>query len=413
MDMIPLGLAVWSSVVLAALPITKITLDSDTRQSGYTLELGRIDMGIQPDSLETADKVWIRRMKSPPALPEHLKALSPVYSYTIQGEAAWLDSPMQFTYALKGKKYTYDRSFYYYESSSDAWLPLETALDRFDRTVSTEWGALHSIIVVAADTTDPFGPTKAEDFVAFGDVAAASAIVIDEATGDVLYSSHADSQRSMASMTKLMTAYVLFQNEIDLSAVATYRSSYDKEGAFLRVTDGETMLMEDLMNAMVVGSANNASYALVGNMGYSVAEFVEMMNQTATELGLNDTTFADPSGLAVGNITTASDYATLMQVVLQNETLADISSTPYYAFTTINYGNFHDFDNTNSLMKTTGLDITGSKTGYIDEALYCLAMRVEDDDHAIITVVMGASTSYNRFNESARLTGWAFENYDW
>ena len=97
----------------------------------------------------------------------------------------------------------------------------------------------------------------------------------------------------------------------------------------------------------------------------------------------------------------------------QNETLAGISATPYYAFTTINYGNFHDFDNTNSLMKTTNLDITGSKTGYIDEALYCLAMRVEQDDHAIIIVVMGAATSYNRFNESARLADWTFENYEW
>ena len=164
-----------------------------------------------------------------------------------------LDTPIQFTYALKGKKYTYDRSFYFYESSIDDWLPLETDLNRFDRTVSTEWCALHSIIVVAADTTDPFGPSQVKDFAEFGSVAAASAVVIDETTGDVLYSSHGDSQRSMASMTKLMTAYVLFQNDVNLSDVATYHSSYDQVGAFLRVTEGETMLMEDLMNAMSLG----------------------------------------------------------------------------------------------------------------------------------------------------------------
>lgn len=411
--MIPLGLAVWSSVVLAALPITKITLDSDTRQTGYTLELGRIDMGIQPDSLTTADKVWIRRMKSPPELPEQLKALSPVYSYTIQGETDWLDSPIQFTYALKGKKYTYDRSFYYYESSSDAWLPLETALDRSDRTVSTEWGALHSIIVVAADTTDPFGPTKTAGYVDFGGVNAASAIAIDETTGDILYSDQSDEQRSIASMTKLMTAYVLFNEGIDLDTIATYHSSYDKIGGSLHVSEGETMTMGDLMYAMVVGSANNAAYALVGNAGYSQTEFITLMNDAAVELGLENTVFADPSGLAVGNVSTAHEYAKLMQAVLKNDTLANISATPYYEFTTINYGNFHDFNNTNSLLLTSDLDITGSKTGYIDEALYCLAMRVEQDGHSIITVVLGAPTLSARTNESYRLVNWAFTNYVW
>lgn len=417
MDRVGWLISVWlialPGVALAAQPVTKITVDDTTRQAGYTLTRGRLELGIQPASLTTATKAWVRRVKNYPALPDHLQPLSPVYSFTIQGETDWLAVPLQFRYHLKGKKYTYDRALYYYDTTAADWQPLASRVNRSDRTVSTTWGALQAKIIVAADTTDPFGPSKRKSFTDFGSLAAASAIVIDQATGDILYSSQADSERSIASMTKLMTAQVLFEQGIDLAAVATYRDSYDQIGGSLRVSEGETMTLGDLMYAMVVGSANNAAYALVGNSGYSFDEFIALMNDTAAELGLNDTRFADPSGLAVGNISTAKEYAKLLRVVLQNETLADISATPYYEFTTLNFGNYHDFNNTNPLLWTSDLTITGSKTGYIDEALYCLAMRVEQDDQAVIIVVMGAATSSDRFNESARLADWAFENYVW
>lgn len=421
MVMIRLVRAVCSSVVLlifpvlvwAKQPVTKIILDDDTRTTGYTLTLGRLDVGIQPDSLTTATKAWVRRVKNYPKLSDDLQALSPVYSFTIQDESNWLDIPLQFQYHLKGKKYKYDRSIYYYDTTNETWQKLDSTVRRSDRTVTTEWGALHAMIVVAADTTDPFGPSKIKQFTQFGSITAASATVIDQATGNVLYSYQADSERSIASMTKLITAYVLFQQDIDLDTQATYHDSYDQVGGSLRVSEGETMTMKDLMYAMVVGSANNAAYALVGNAGYSVTEFIDLMNDAAVDLGLDETTFADPSGLAVGNVSTAKEYAKLMRAVLQNEELADISAIPYYEFTTLNYGNYHDFNNTNTLIGTSNLDITGSKTGYIDEALYCLAMRVEQDNHAIIIVVMGAPTSDDRFNESARLAEWTFENYIW
>ncbi len=401
----------WS--VFAQQPVTKITIDSATRAAGYTLTRGSLDVGIQPASLQSATNAWVRKVKSGPALPENLIALSPVYSFTIQNETDWLEIPLQFQYQLKGKKYKYDRAFYYYNTTSSSWVKLDSSLNRSARTISTEWGALHAYVVVAADQNDPFGPSKTSDFSDFGSIDAEAAIAIDVATGDVLYSYNSTTERSIASMTKLMTAYVLFNEGIDLADTATYHSSYDQEGGSLHVSEGETMTMGNLMNAMVVGSANNAAYALVGNAGYSVSEFVGMMNTTADELGLTHTRFADPSGLAVGNISTAAEYAKLMKIVLQNDTIADISATPYYAFTTLNYNNFHDFNNTNSLLLTTSLDITGSKTGYIDEALYCLAMRTKEDDHQIITVVLGAPTLSQRTNETYRLTNWVFDQYQW
>jgi len=394
-------------------PVTKITLDAATRQSGYTLVRGRLQLGIQPNSLASATKAWVHKVKVPPPLPDNLIALSPVYSFTMQDEESWLTTPLHFHYQLRGKKYKYDRYFYYYNPDTSSWAKLDSTLQRETGTVTTQWSAPFGKLVVAADTTDPFGPIRSVTFSEFGSIDAAAAIAIDESTGDVLYSYNSTTQRSMASMTKLMTAYVLFEHKIDLNAVATYHSSYDQEGGALLVTEGETMTMGNLMNAMLVGSANNAAYALVGNAGYSVTDFVGLMNAAAVDLNLKDTSFADPSGLAVENITTASDYARLMKAVLQNQTIAEISSTPYYAFTTINYGKFHDFNNTNPLLWTSSLDITGSKTGFIYEALYCLAMRVQQNDHSIITVVMGAPTITQRTNESARLVNWALKNYSW
>lgn len=422
MAMIQMVRAAWLSsallialplTVTAAQPVTKITIDAATRDAGYTLERGKLDLGIPAGSLQTATKAWVRKVKTGPALPEHLIALSPVYSFTIQGEDDWLNTPLQFQYQLKGKKYKYDRAFYYYNTSTDSWMKLDSSLNRSARTISTQWGALSAKIVVAADTTDPFGPSKTSDFADFGSIDAAAAIAIDESTGDVLYSYNINTERSMASMTKMMTAYVLFQEGVDLDAIATYHNSYDQEGGSLHVSEGETMTVEDLMNALLVGSANNAAYALVGYAGFTTSGFVDKMNETADELGLEHTQFADPSGLAVGNITTASDYAKLMKAVLTVDEIAEISAKPYYSFTTINSNVFHDFNNTNSLTYTTDLDITGSKTGYIDEALYCLAMRTEADGHSIITVVMGAPSLSARTNETYRLTNWVFDNYQW
>ncbi|EKD76090.1 MAG: Penicillin-binding protein 7, partial [uncultured bacterium] len=243
--------------------------------------------------------------------------------------------------------------------------------------------------------------------------AATAAVAIDDATGEVLYAKSAHAQRSLASLTKLMTAAVLLEQGIDLDKVVTYHSSYDQIGARLYVTEGEQLTNRDLLYAMVIGSANNAAYALVGEAGYSVSDFVELMNAKAAEFGLADTTFADPSGLVVENYSTAYDYAQFMRQALVDENLTTVSQTAYYSFTTVNTGVFHDFANTNQLFATSNLDITGSKTGYIDEAGYCLAMRFNEADHAVISVVLGAATSSDRFNESERLANWVLTNYRW
>lgn len=402
------------TVVDAKTKQTKVRLDAATIELGYTVTLGKTALGIQPDTFSEPVAVWLRRKKTSEALPETLAAVSKVTSYTVlQSNTGVLDKPVWLSYQFTPTDLTYDRSFYYFDSAALTWKKIPSTLDQVAGTVTAAWPFPHSEVVVADDTTDLLAPELIDATAKFGTLAADAAIVIDNATGEVLYAKSAYSQRSLASLTKLMTATVLLEQGIDLDKVVTYHSSYDQIGARLYVNEGEQMTNRDLLYAMVVGSANNAAYALIGDAGYTVDEFVGLMNEQAADFGLTDTTFADPSGLAVENYSTAYDYAQLMRQTLANEELAAITHTDYYSFTTINTGVFHDFPNTNHLIATSDLNITGSKTGYIDEAGYCLAMRVQSDDHAIVSVVLGAATSTNRFNESERLVDWVLDNYQW
>lgn len=411
-----LSLGLMPALVWAQQPVVKIRFDETTVSKGYTLSLDNMAIGIPPQAVAVKTKMWLRQKKKYPALPESLLAISPVYLYALKPAATSLNNEaLWLSYALPTDEVVpqYERRFYYYNGAAAAWQPVDSTLDVFHHTVSAAWPLPYSVLVVADDTTDLLAPTKVMSPTDISTPAAASAIAIDEVTGAVLYSDHPNAVRSLASLTKIMTAYVLLEEEIDLTKEFTYQTSYNQDGARLYLSAGDIVTVENLMNAMVVGSANNAAYALVAAAGYTVPEFVQKMNDTAAELGLTETHFADPSGLDPNNTSTAADYAKFLRLAWQNDELERLSSTPFYEFTTKNTGGFHDFANTNWLMATTDLNITGSKTGYLDEALYSLAMRVTESDHGVITVLLGAPTSTERFSESEDLMRWSLENYSW
>ncbi|MBI2415152.1 MAG: D-alanyl-D-alanine carboxypeptidase [Candidatus Kerfeldbacteria bacterium] len=403
----------WPSLTAAASQRTRVVLDQTTLERGYTLQHEAIALGIQPDSLNQPAVAWIRTRQHYTTVPTDLTLVSAVYSYTItQTTPQFLDHPVWLSYHYTDTTKRL-RQFYYYDTTQQQWRALPSQHDSVSQTVRAAWFAPYSVVAVLEDPDQLLGPSRRFNFQEFGDINAAAAIVIDEQTGTVLYSHNAATTRSMASLTKLMTAYVLVQQSVDFDRIVTYHSRYDQIGARLRLVEGEQVSLRDLLYAMTVGSANNAAYALVDQAGYTIPEFVGLMNQAAAELGLNQTSFADPSGLNPANQSTAADYAKLVQQVINTTAMLQYTTTSYYSFTTRNSQVFHDFVNTNMLLRTSDLHITGSKTGYLDEALYCLALRVRQADHEIITVVLGAPTSTSRFAESERLTQWALSNYQW
>ncbi len=401
-----------NSSVQAKQPNSFINLDKVTMERGYTNELNDLRVGVPAGTFSSAADFLLREKKNYPNLPKYLEPVSSAYVYSIDiANPGYTASPIWLSYEYEEDP-KYQRNFYYYDGTSE-WVKLPTNLDTVNNRVRAAWHFSYSIIGVFDDTRYDVGPIKKDSYSDFGGIASTSAIAIDNATGVVLYEKDANTKRSIASLTKLMTAYVLLQNDVNLEKEIIYSSSYDQIGARLRLNSGDIVSMDDLMYAMVVGSANNAAYALMYEGGYSKEQFVKKMNKAAKNLGLSNTTFADPSGLDANNQSTAADYAKFMRSIMSDPKMLHYSTTKAYAFTTRNTGEYHDFDNTNALMKTSDLYITGSKTGYLDEAGYCLAFKAKEGDDEVITVVLGASSGWARFTESERLMRWAFTNYSW
>ncbi|MDP3971208.1 MAG: serine hydrolase [bacterium] len=407
--------------VLLVLPVSasakqlsnKVFLDEETMTRGYTLQLESASVGIQPNTFIGEAPFWLRKKAVYPELPSYLEPASDVFLYQIDFEnVGYFDKPiwLSFDYSEDPE---HKRNVYYYDGTLEEWIALPTYLDTVNNRVRAAWHFPYSIVGVFDDLRYSIGPIKKSEYQDLGDINAVAVIAIDEATGEELYGKNTTEKRSIASLTKLMTAYVLFSNNVDLDREVTYYSQFDQIGARLRMNNGEILSMNDLMYAMTVGSANNAAYALVYHAGYSKEEFVGMMNLKAQELGLENTTFADPSGLDPLNQSTVADYAKFVRLIMKSPQMLEHTAASSYSFVTRNTGEVHSFKNTNELMRTSDLYITGSKTGYLDEALYCLALKAKDGDREVITVLFGSPSPWTRFSETERLMKWAFNNYSW
>lgn len=236
-------------------------------------------------------------------------------------------------------------------------------------------------------------------------VAAPAAIVINEKTGAVLYEKNSQAVRPLASLTKLMTAVVFLETNTPFDQVVTYQASDNAIGSTLQVKPGETLRAKDLYYSGLVGSANNAINALVRSTGLTRAEFVSRMNAKAASWGLSHTKFTDPTGLDPTNVTTAAEYARLAAMALRDFRILQGTTTPVYSFKTINTGQPHVIKNKNKMIGTSWY-ITGMKTGYLDEAGYCLVVKARENKASspdVITVLLGNATDAGRYVDTEKL----------
>jgi D-alanyl-D-alanine endopeptidase (penicillin-binding protein 7) len=243
-------------------------------------------------------------------------------------------------------------------------------------------------------------------------VSASSAIVISEKTGAVLYAKDANQVLPIASLSKLVFAKVFLDLKPNLERVVTYKyqdEAYNyeycdaSESARLRVKAGDTMTVQDLLYSALVGSANNAVESLVRVSGLSRLEFIASMNKFAKKLGAKDTNFVEPTGLSPENVSSAADYAIMTKAALSDKTLKKISSTANYSFTTIKNKEKHNLKNTNQLLKTSAYTITGSKTGYLDEAGYCLMTEVTSPQGNLIAINLNSKSKAENFSDNEQL----------
>ncbi len=232
---------------------------------------------------------------------------------------------------------------------------------------------------------------------------------------DIIYSKNFDTVLPLASLTKLMTAAVFLETQTPLDKIVTYSSEDNAIGSKLYVSPGETMTTKDLFFTMLTGSANNAANALVRSTGLSREEFVQKMNDKAAQWGLKHTHFVDVSGLDPANVSTVYEAALMAKHVLNNFQVFQATMSRSYSFTTINTGQPHVIKNTAPEMFDSPLRLTGMKTGYLDEAGYCLMVKARKNGEGVgkdvIVVVMGAATPKQRIQEMNDLLNFALNRF--
>ncbi len=246
---------------------------------------------------------------------------------------------------------------------------------------------------------------------------AVSAIVVDRATGSVLYEKNGEEPRSIGSITKLMTAFVFLKGNPDLTSPTALQASDVRSGGVQHVSVGDTVTVDNLLHASLVGSDNSATAALVRLSGLSEGNFVAKMNETAAELGMRATTFLDPTGLSADNRSVPSDLVRLLDAAMRVDVIREATEQPVTTFVGSS-GRVYSIDTTdellNSFLNQAPYKVVGGKTGFLPEAGYCLGSLVsEKDAHEIVVVVLGSETITGRFQDVKALSAWTYKVFEW
>jgi len=239
----------------------------------------------------------------------------------------------------------------------------------------------------------------------------ASALILD-AQGNVIYGKDTDTVRSIASITKLMTAMVVLDSGLDLAAPVTITNE-DRDLIRLtgsRLAYGSTLSRRELILLAVMSSENRAASALGRTYPGGMPAFVAAMNNKAESLGMSNSHFADPAGLHTDNVSTASDLARMVAAADTYALITEASTTrrmevrPFANRGPLTYGN------TNRLLKNKNWDIDLSKTGYINEAGRCLVMKAKIEGEELSIVLLNSFGKLTPFGDSNRLRRWLLAN---
>ena len=238
------------------------------------------------------------------------------------------------------------------------------------------------------------------------DVRAEAAIIYNPENGKVLWESNGSELRSIASITKVMTAVVFLENNPDLDREVVVERADVRNASTTYIRAGYTVTTGDLLHLLLIGSDNAAARVLARVSPMGTEGFIARMNSKAKELGLENTSYADPSGLLADNQSTAYDLAKLMTYVAGDDRIASIMRTPYY---TVNAGRHQIMiHSTDQLVMKGDVDVQAGKTGFISKAGYCLAtlLRLPQGGPEVAVVVLGAKSNPGRFWETRHLFNW-------
>ena len=256
-----------------------------------------------------------------------------------------------------------------------------------------------------ADTTLPRYKVDASgDLVP--DVRAAAAIIYNPITNEVLWEENSQSQRSIASITKVMTATVFLENSPNMAQPVTIARGDVFQASTTHLHANDKVTADDLLHLLLIASDNAAARALARISPQGSDGFIRRMNEKAAELGLDSTHYADPSGLLSENVSSAYDMARLITHASQDERISSVMRQSEY---TVYSGKRPiTFRSTNHLLRGGDVDVRAGKTGFISKAGYCLAtvLRLPQSGQDVAVVVFGARSNAGRFMESKNLFNW-------
>ena len=245
------------------------------------------------------------------------------------------------------------------------------------------------------------------------EVSAPSALLMEQETGTVLYAKDEHAKLEPASVTKVMTILLTMEaiaaGQLEYDTVVTASAhACSMGGSQIWLKEHEQMTVDDMLKAVCVVSANDCAVALGEQISGSEDAFVEKMNQRAKELGMADTTFKNATGLpAAGHVSSAHDIAIMSRELMRNH--PDIRKYTTIWMDTLRNGT-SELVNTNKLIRFYE-GATGLKTGSTDNALYCLSATAERDGMCLISVIMKAPTSAQRFEDAKALLSHGFSTY--
>ena len=258
---------------------------------------------------------------------------------------------------------------------------------------------MHSVVVFAEGNTDLGLNAK-------------SAILMEESTGNILYESNPDERLPIASVTKVMTMLLIMEavdsgkiSLDDMVTVSENAMSYGGSTMFLET--GEQLTVNDMLKGIAVASANDGCVAMAEHLAGSESAFVDMMNEKAKELGMENTHFMNTNGLDEDDhYSSARDVAIMSRELMKHETIFNYTSI---WMDTLRGGKFQ-LANTNKLIRFYD-GANGLKTGSTSKALCCLSAAAKRNDMQLIAVVLGAPTSAERFASAKSLLDYGFANY--
>jgi serine-type D-Ala-D-Ala carboxypeptidase (penicillin-binding protein 5/6) len=252
------------------------------------------------------------------------------------------------------------------------------------------------------------------------EVAARAYLLVDVTAGQVLAAKDADSPVEQASLTKLMTAYIVFDalraKKIDLQQkLPVSERAWKMPGSRMFIDPKMQVPVDDLLKGMIVQSGNDATVALAEGVAGSVDKFVQLMNTQAKALGMTRTAYKNPEGLTeAGHTTSANDLAKLATALMREFP----QYLPYYAIKTYRYPGTPAANETNrNLLLFRDATVDGLKTGHTEAAGYCLIATAKRSfpnlpERRLLSIVLGTANENARANESQKLLNWGYTAWD-